>query len=50
MWQRQTKTFGHDHGDKYSVLILDNRGELYFSSYTSFLRVEINSENFADGR
>ncbi|CAM1504681.1 Fc.00g022720.m01.CDS01 [Cosmosporella sp. VM-42] len=25
-WQRQTKYFGHDHGDKYSVLILDNRG------------------------
>jgi pimeloyl-ACP methyl ester carboxylesterase len=25
-WQRQTKYFGHDHGDEYSVLILDNRG------------------------
>ncbi|KAF4463641.1 alpha beta hydrolase [Fusarium albosuccineum] len=25
-WQRQTKYFGHDRGDKYSVLILDNRG------------------------
>jgi pimeloyl-ACP methyl ester carboxylesterase len=25
-WQRQTRYFGHDHGDKYSVLILDNRG------------------------
>ncbi|RGP79594.1 hypothetical protein FLONG3_2342 [Fusarium longipes] len=25
-WQRQTKHFGHDHGDKYSVLIIDNRG------------------------
>src|ERR1700760_4322556 len=27
-WQRQTMTFGHDQGDKYSSLILDNRGEL----------------------
>ena len=25
-WQRQTRYFGHDQGDKYSVLILDNRG------------------------
>ncbi|KAI0203481.1 Alpha/Beta hydrolase protein [Astrocystis sublimbata] len=25
-WQRQTMHFGHVHGDKYSVLILDNRG------------------------
>lgn len=25
-WQRQTKDFGHDQADKYSVLILDNRG------------------------
>lgn len=25
-WHRQTKHFGHDNGDKYSVLILDNRG------------------------
>ncbi|KAF5668559.1 alpha beta hydrolase [Fusarium heterosporum] len=25
-WQRQTKYFGHDRGDKYSVLIIDNRG------------------------
>lgn len=25
-WQRQTKYFGHDRGDEYSVLILDNRG------------------------
>ncbi|KAK7961714.1 alpha/beta-hydrolase [Apiospora aurea] len=25
-WQRQTLYFGHDHGDKYSVLIMDNRG------------------------
>ncbi|KAI5467576.1 Alpha/Beta hydrolase protein [Mariannaea sp. PMI_226] len=25
-WQRQTRYFGHDHGDKYSVLIFDNRG------------------------
>ncbi|KPM45884.1 hypothetical protein AK830_g647 [Neonectria ditissima] len=25
-WQRQTKYFGHDRGDRYSVLILDNRG------------------------
>ncbi|KAH8734561.1 Alpha/Beta hydrolase protein [Ilyonectria robusta] len=25
-WQRQTKYFGHDRGDQYSVLILDNRG------------------------
>ncbi|KOS21648.1 3-oxoadipate enol-lactonase 2 [Escovopsis weberi] len=25
-WQRQTKYFGHTHPDKYSVLILDNRG------------------------
>ncbi|KAI8629604.1 Alpha/Beta hydrolase protein [Xylariaceae sp. FL1651] len=25
-WQRQTLHFGHLHGDKYSVLILDNRG------------------------
>lgn len=25
-WQRQTLHFGHEHGDKYTVLILDNRG------------------------
>jgi pimeloyl-ACP methyl ester carboxylesterase len=25
-WQRQTKDFGHDQKDKYSCLILDNRG------------------------
>ncbi|KAM7207901.1 hypothetical protein V8F20_001695 [Naviculisporaceae sp. PSN 640] len=25
-WQRQTLHFGHDHRDKYSVLICDNRG------------------------
>jgi pimeloyl-ACP methyl ester carboxylesterase len=25
-WQRQTKDFGHDQRDKYSCLILDNRG------------------------
>ncbi|KAL9479924.1 hypothetical protein ACSS6W_004710 [Trichoderma asperelloides] len=25
-WQRQTKYFGHDRADEYSVLILDNRG------------------------
>lgn len=25
-WQRQTLHFGHDHGDTYSVLTLDNRG------------------------
>lgn len=25
-WQQQTKYFGHDLGDKYTVLILDNRG------------------------
>ncbi|KAH9224232.1 Alpha/Beta hydrolase protein [Leptodontidium sp. 2 PMI_412] len=25
-WQRQTKRFGHDEGDKYSTLIYDNRG------------------------
>jgi pimeloyl-ACP methyl ester carboxylesterase len=25
-WQRQTLYFGHEHGDKYSVLIMDNRG------------------------
>ncbi|KAM5355207.1 hypothetical protein ACJ41O_001853 [Fusarium nematophilum] len=25
-WQRQTKYFGHDRGDKYSVMVLDNRG------------------------
>lgn len=25
-WQRQTLHFGHDHGDKYSVLVMDNRG------------------------
>lgn len=25
-WQRQTKNFGHDHGLKYTCLILDNRG------------------------
>ncbi|KAJ4195753.1 hypothetical protein FALCPG4_003687 [Fusarium falciforme] len=25
-WQRQTKYFGHDRGDKYSVLLIDNRG------------------------
>ena len=25
-WQRQTKDFGHDHSDKYSCLLFDNRG------------------------
>jgi pimeloyl-ACP methyl ester carboxylesterase len=25
-WQRQTLYFGHEHGDKYSVLVVDNRG------------------------
>ncbi|KAF7549157.1 hypothetical protein G7Z17_g6580 [Cylindrodendrum hubeiense] len=25
-WQRQTRYFGHDRGDEYSVLIVDNRG------------------------
>ncbi|KLU88662.1 hypothetical protein MAPG_07647 [Magnaporthiopsis poae ATCC 64411] len=25
-WQRQTLHFGHEHGDKYSALLLDNRG------------------------
>ena len=25
-WQRQTLHFGHDHQDKYSVLLIDNRG------------------------
>lgn len=25
-WQRQTRYFGHDKGDEYSVLIMDNRG------------------------
>jgi pimeloyl-ACP methyl ester carboxylesterase len=25
-WQRQTKDFGHTQGDKYSVLVFDNRG------------------------
>ncbi|KAL2755749.1 hypothetical protein ACRALDRAFT_2027434 [Sodiomyces alcalophilus JCM 7366] len=25
-WQRQTKHFGHDKGDTYSVLLIDNRG------------------------
>ena len=25
-WQRQTKDFGHIEGNKYSCLILDNRG------------------------
>lgn len=25
-WQRQTLHFGHEHGDKYSVLTIDNRG------------------------
>ncbi|KAI9727630.1 MAG: hypothetical protein M1828_005858 [Chrysothrix sp. TS-e1954] len=25
-WQRQTKDFGHTHGEEYSVLIFDNRG------------------------
>jgi pimeloyl-ACP methyl ester carboxylesterase len=25
-WQRQTKFFGHEKGDRYSCLILDNRG------------------------
>ncbi|KAK0391610.1 hypothetical protein NLU13_1110 [Sarocladium strictum] len=26
-WQQQTKHFGHDHGEEYSVLVLDNRGQ-----------------------
>ncbi|KAG6024583.1 hypothetical protein E4U41_001737, partial [Claviceps citrina] len=25
-WQMQTLFFGHTHGDRYSVLVLDNRG------------------------
>jgi pimeloyl-ACP methyl ester carboxylesterase len=25
-WQPQTKYFGHDHGDTFSVLVVDNRG------------------------
>jgi pimeloyl-ACP methyl ester carboxylesterase len=25
-WQRQTKDFGHDQGNKYTCLIFDNRG------------------------
>ncbi|KAL6859928.1 hypothetical protein ACO1O0_003952 [Amphichorda felina] len=25
-WQRQTRYFGHDRGDRFSVLIMDNRG------------------------
>lgn len=25
-WQRQTLHFGHEHGSRYSVLVLDNRG------------------------
>jgi pimeloyl-ACP methyl ester carboxylesterase len=25
-WQRQTLHFGHEHGDKYSFLLIDNRG------------------------
>ncbi|KAL4773449.1 Alpha/Beta hydrolase protein [Aspergillus nidulans var. acristatus] len=25
-WKRQVKFFGHDHADKYSVLVFDNRG------------------------
>lgn len=25
-WQRQTLHFGHEHADKYSVLVIDNRG------------------------
>lgn len=25
-WQRQSKDFGHTHGDNYSVLVFDNRG------------------------
>jgi pimeloyl-ACP methyl ester carboxylesterase len=25
-WQRQTKDFGHTRGDRYTVLIADNRG------------------------
>jgi pimeloyl-ACP methyl ester carboxylesterase len=25
-WQRQTKDFGHNQADKYSCLVLDNRG------------------------
>lgn len=38
-WQRQTCHFGHDHGDRYSVLIFDNRGigesDKPFMRYTS---------------
>ena len=26
MWQRQTKDFGHTNGDKYTCLVIDNRG------------------------
>ncbi|KAM3077990.1 hypothetical protein ACMFMF_004403 [Clarireedia jacksonii] len=35
-WQRQTLYFGHEHGDKYSCLIFDNRG--MGGSDTPFLR------------
>ncbi|KAK6860738.1 glycylpeptide N-tetradecanoyltransferase [Apiospora arundinis] len=33
-WQRQTLHFGHNHGDKYSILIMDNRGSGYSSKPT----------------
>jgi pimeloyl-ACP methyl ester carboxylesterase len=26
VWQRQTKDFGHIHGDQYTSLVFDNRG------------------------
>ncbi|KAE9566172.1 hypothetical protein CGMCC3_g17666 [Colletotrichum fructicola] len=29
MWKRQTRFFGHDHGDRYSCLVFDNRGVGY---------------------
>ena len=25
-WQRQIRYFGHEHGDRYSMLVFDNRG------------------------
>lgn len=28
-WQRQTLKYGHEHGDKYSALVFDNRGVGY---------------------
>jgi hypothetical protein len=37
-WQRQTLKYGHEEGDKYSVLVFDNRG--LFSQLSTSLNIK----------